>query len=167
MEDTQLLIRIATYYYKENMTYEEIGDIIHVSRFTVSRLLRKAEDLGIVEIKIHEQWEKDEVLAEKLCQKYHLKDAIVLKSLGRSDKILRVGLGVLAAQYLDGHLQSGWTLGVSWGRTLDRLVNSLEPSRKSDIKVVQMMGHAGLANPKIDGPDIARRLAEKYEGKYF
>jgi DNA-binding transcriptional regulator LsrR (DeoR family) len=167
MNETELLIKIAKLYFNQKMTYAEIGEVIHVSRFTVSRLLQKAKDQGIVEIKIHEKWEQNEDLAKQLCKKFSLKDAVVLKRHGRSGRELCDGLGYLAAIYLDQKLQPGWILGVSWGRTLDSLVSRLEPSVKKNIKVVQMMGHAGLVNPKIDGPDLVRRLAEKYEGEYF
>ncbi len=167
MDDRQLLVRIARLYYEQKKTHAEIGDLIHVSRFTVSRLLQRAQELGIVEIKIHDQWEESELLAEQLCAEFSLKEAIVLIRRERSDTELREGLGYLAANYLDRHLQPGWTLGISWGRTLDSLVAMLQPSEKKAIKVVQMMGHAGLKNPEIDGPDLTRRLAEKYESEYF
>lgn len=167
MDETQLLIKIAKLYYEEQMNFSEIGEIIHVSRFTAARLLKKAKDFGIVEIIIHDQWEQNKDLELHLCEKFSLKHAIVLERRGRSESELVKGLAYLAANYLDQLLQPGWTLGVSWGRTLDNLVTELKPTKKKNIKIVQMMGHAGLSNPKIDGPEIVRRLAEKYGGEYY
>lgn len=50
--DKRILVKVAYMYYDENMTQQEIADKLGVSRPSVSRMLQKARQNGIVEIKI-------------------------------------------------------------------------------------------------------------------
>ena len=53
-----LMSEVATLYYKENLTQQEIAETLHLSRQTVSKLLSDAIEEKIVEIIIHNP-EKD------------------------------------------------------------------------------------------------------------
>lgn len=53
------LVRIAQLYYQEEKTQSEIAKIYGVSRPLVSRMLREAKELGIVEIRIRPPRERD------------------------------------------------------------------------------------------------------------
>ena len=58
MVQADLLARVASLYYEDNLTQAEISRHVHTSRSTVSRLLRQARDSGIVEITIHYPWRR-------------------------------------------------------------------------------------------------------------
>ena len=49
---TEELTRIATLYYVDGQTQEELSRRFGISRATVGRMLKKAQDLGIVEIRV-------------------------------------------------------------------------------------------------------------------
>lgn len=54
MDDRALLLaKIATMYYLDNLSQQEISNIVKISRPTVSRALMEAREKGIVEITIH------------------------------------------------------------------------------------------------------------------
>ena len=76
------------------------------------------------------------------------------------------GLGILAADFLDGFLRDGMVLGVSYGRSLAALIQQLVPSKRIDMTVVQILGVLGMGNPLIEGPDLVRQLANAYNANY-
>ncbi len=64
MDQEEMLVQVARYYYEQNLTQAEIGRRINASRSTVSRLLQQALDDGIVKIIINYPWERAHDLEE-------------------------------------------------------------------------------------------------------
>jgi deoxyribonucleoside regulator len=162
----ELLALVAHYYYEEHATQDEIGRRIRSSRSTVSRLLQQAIDRGIVHITIEYPWERARDLERRLVDGFHLREAQVLQSKGRDEAMVRQGMGALAAQLLDGELRDGAVLGISYGRSMASTVAALRPSRRAAIKVVPIIGVLGADTPIIDGPELARRIAQAYGGEF-
>ena len=50
--DLQLMYDIANLYYKDNLKQESIGRRLNISKYKVCRVLRRALDEGIVQIRI-------------------------------------------------------------------------------------------------------------------
>ena len=166
MDHTDLLARVAALYYEENLTQAEISRHIHTSRSTVSRLLREARETGIVEIKVHYPWRRLWEAEQALCRHFPLREAIVLDGDGMRYEEMLEGLGVLAAGYLESILSEGAILGISWGTGIHSMVQALRPVQRIPITVVQMVGAMGMGDPRIDGPELARLLANTFDGKY-
>ncbi len=123
-----LLIRICRMYYIENMTQAEIAHKIGVSRPQISKLLSKARQMGIVEVKIkpHFIW-GDSGIQKKLKEKYNLKNVIIAKEFSED------GISVVApaaAKFLENYLLDGQIVGLSWGRTVTRVVDSITTVKK-------------------------------------
>jgi DNA-binding transcriptional regulator LsrR (DeoR family) len=166
MGSTELLAQVASLYYEDNLTQDKIARRIHTSRSTVSRLLREARKVGIVEIIVHYPWKTAPEIERDLITRFHLRHAQVLVGQGWPyEKILR-GLGELAARYIESVLVENTILGISWGTAVHSTIQALRPSRKMTIVVVQMIGALGTGNPQIDGPDLARQLADVYGGEH-
>lgn len=166
MDQAELLARVASLYYKENLTQAEISRHVHTSRSTVSRLLQQARDSGIVEITVHYPWRRVSELERELCQRFDLREAIVLDAEAMRYAEMLEGLGVLAAGYLETILTEDAILGISWGTAIHSMVQAMQPGQKVPITVVQMIGAVGQGDPRIDGPDLARELASRYDGTY-
>ena len=165
VDHTELLAQVASLYYEENLTQGEIARRIGTSRSTISRLLREARANGVVEIIIHYPWKTVSELERELIERFHLRHARVLAGQGRPYQEILRGLGVLAARYLESVLQERSILGISWGTAVHSTVQALRPERKLPITVVQMIGAVGTGDPLIDGPDLARLLANIYGGE--
>jgi DNA-binding transcriptional regulator LsrR (DeoR family) len=166
MERTELLARVASLYYEKNLTQSEIASQFHISRSTVSRLLQEARDEGIVEIVIHFPWKRSQHLEQQLVESFSLHEARVLASYNENYEQILQGLGILAARYLESIVQPDTVLGISWGTAILSMVQALSPERKVPVTVVQMIGATGAPDPLTDGPELARLLADVYEGKY-
>jgi deoxyribonucleoside regulator len=176
-ERTELLAQIASLYYEDNLTQDEIARRIGTSRSTVSRILQDAREAGVVEITVHYPWRTVPELEGDLVARFGLRQARVLEGRGRPyEEVLR-GLGVLAARYIESILGEDTpsppparVLGISWGMAVHSTVRALRPGRRlptaPQFTVVQMVGAVGEGNPLIDGPDLARLLANVYGGEY-
>ncbi len=125
--EEDLLVRVCKMYYIENMTQAEVAKAIGVSRSQVSKLLSKARKLGIVKIRIKPQfiWGESK-LQERLKKKYKLKNVVIAKE-SVADGIASVA--VVAAKFLSDYLGDGQIVGLSWGRTLARTIDSIATTK--------------------------------------
>jgi deoxyribonucleoside regulator len=165
-ERAELLAQVASMYYEENLTQDEIAHRINQSRSTVSRMLQEARETGVVEIIVHYPWRTAPEIEADLIARFHLHQARVLIGRGRPyEEVLR-GLGVLAARHIESVLRESSVLGISWGMAVYNAVRALRPERKLPITAVQMVGAVGEGDPMIDGPDLARLLASAYGGEH-
>ena len=165
-ERAERLAQVASMYYEENLTQDEIARRVDQSRSTVSRMLHEARETGVVEITVHYPWKRIPKLEADMVDRFGLHHARVL--LGRSlsyEEILR-GLGVIAARYVASVLEENTVLGISWGAAVYRTVRALRPERRLEITAVPIVGAVGKGDPLIDGPDLVRLLANVCGGEY-
>jgi len=169
---TSQIIRAAELYYERNLSQQEIARILGTSRTSVSRLLADAREKGVVEITINRPVAKQAGLSEQIRQRFDLRDVVVVNGSEEDERSLR-NVGEAAAELLLSILEDNNTVGISWGQTLYHMVEALDNAFLTDItnqvngvEIVQMVGSLGGGDPKIDGPDLARRMAQKLNGSY-
>lgn len=163
----ELLAQIAGYYYLQDLKQEEIARRTGYSRSMVSRLLSEARDAGIVQVTVNFPQKRCRDLEDALVQTFNLRTVRVLArgTLGH-DQMLRK-LGMMAARLVEELVASGAKkIGVSWGASLTETVSALHRLDYADTRVYQIVGSAGAADPEVDGPEVARRLAEALGGQY-
>jgi len=165
-QDRDFLVEIATLYYREELSQQEIADRFGVSRATVSNLLRKCREEGIVEIRIRESPSLAYGLESELKSRFSLEKAIVTHT-ELDDEHTKITVGKAAADHLAATLRDGLKIGISWGTTLYQLVTHLSLARPpTGTMVAQLIGALGSINPRFDGFELARSLAEKLHGEY-
>jgi len=170
--DEQLLLaEVAHRYYIEDQTQEQIAKSIGVSRSNVSRMLKEARRLGLVEIRIHHPLATDQDLRGALIDAFGLSDCLVLaQSDAPSDTSpdsVADRVGALAARYLDEHLDDHSVVGVGWGSTVYHVVISRHLRKRTGATVVQLMGSVGGATPDIDGAQVAGRLGRTLGARVY
>jgi DNA-binding transcriptional regulator LsrR (DeoR family) len=168
---TDLLVTVASLYYELNQNQQQIADRLEISRSSVSRMIKEARDLGIVEIRIHKPVNRDFYLEQALIEQFGLQDAYVLGTSGdvREDEAL-YGVGRLAAGYLQrviGNMPPHTCIGTAWGTGAHAAISNLPEDRTRQIDVVQLLGSVSVSDPLIDGPDLARLLAAKLGGRHY
>ncbi len=160
----RLLSKVSELYYLQQHTQQQIANRLHVSRPKVSRLIQQAREEGIVQINVVSRGSFLE-LETDLEQRYKLEEVLIVDADAASgDQMLRQQLGTAAAAYLLRTLAAGDILGVTWGRTLQALVQSLQPQSPNDVQVVQMMGGFGPPEAETHAADLSRRLAQLLAG---
>lgn len=163
-----ILAMVANLYYNYNLTQNQIADRIYTSRSKVSRLLKEAREVGIVEIYIREMWERQLDQEEVIKNKFHLKNIRVIKNkeTGMEEGLQR--LGEVAAYYLDSVVKENMVIGISWGNTLYNIVKCISKKNRKNIPVtvVPIMGAVHTKNPERDIIDMTKNLALAYGGEY-
>jgi DNA-binding transcriptional regulator LsrR (DeoR family) len=131
----------------------------------VSRLLKRAQDEGIVRITVGVPHGVFPELEEELQALYGLKRAIVVDTVEDDEQILR-DIGAAAAYYLETTLKNGEIVGISsWSATLLSMVDALHGLPASvHAQVVQILG--GLGNPAAEAHanSLTHRLARLLHG---
>ncbi len=164
--DDNLLISIAKLYYVEGLSQQEIADRISVSRPTVSNLLKRCKEEGIVEIRIKETNSLLYALQREIKSSFGLREVVVVPS-SPDEWITVEETGRAAAELLARSLKDGTRIGISWGVTTYKAVLALNVAPKyQNIEVRQLVGALGSINPIYDGYELARTLALKLNGSF-
>ncbi len=161
----ELLAEVASLYYEQELSQNEIAEKFYISRSKVSRLLSLAKEKRIVTFKIHHTGERSYELEQMLKRKYHLNEAIVLNSNSFDyDQILHL-MGEFAAQYINHQLKMNQIIGISWGKSIAQTIEALEPDKKLRLEIVQIIGGTLVQNPVIDVPALTHKMVEKFNAQ--
>jgi len=159
--DDERLAEIASWYYEEGLDQAAIARRLGCSRSMVSRYLKEARARGLVEIRVRHPLKTDPLLAKALQGAFPLREALVLADPPSDPRSLLRRLGELGARALQQRLRPGIRIGVSWGTAVYEVVRAMPELPVSRAQVVQIIGALGAGDPMIDGPELARWLAEK------
>ncbi len=166
-ERHRFLAEVASLYYEANLTQSEIAKELDISRSSVSRLLSEAREAGVVDITV--RWPSDAMsdLGQRLKQIFDIDDVRIVYSGERGYTQVLETLGRVAAGLLERKLQDNMTLGISWNTGVYQVVRAFRAAHRMGVKVVQLTGSVGMVNPILDGPDLARWLAQMLGGQYL
>jgi DNA-binding transcriptional regulator LsrR (DeoR family) len=159
-----LLARIAHRYYVANQTQEEIGREFGFSRPKVQRLLDRARQSGIVDIRIALPTGLNLVLEDELRSTFGLLDAIVAPSHTDPDE-QREAVVRAAADYLELRLPPGAVVAVGMGRNTGGIARFYRPTRRLDRTFVSAMGGSPAVAAPTNPNEICRALAESSGGR--
>ncbi len=160
--NTKLVIKVANLYYKDGLTQESISKKLKISKYQVNRILKRAVSSGIVQINIIDPASNISNLEEKLEREFNLKRAIVVENDGLSDVELKSKLGQATAGYLLEIIKDGDIIGVSWGTTVNEVINYLPPEINKSVEIVQITGGSHELSVNLNCHDITRRFASKF-----
>jgi len=156
----RLLYKIAHVYYIEGLSQKQIGLRFGLSRIKVSRMLKQARDLKIVQITLSPGNERTDRLEQQIEAIYGLHEAVVVSIEPENTKkdILRV-LGSAAAECLVRSIQGNETIAITWGHTILAAVDSLPTANWPDVRIVQSLGGLSQPDSRINAADLAQRTA--------
>lgn len=157
------LTEVLHLYYEEGLNQKEIGKIMKVSVSTVSRMLKEAQDMGMVEIVIKYPYATIPSLAKEVKEKYGLKDAFVLPTTGATYFDLVKSLGQVASIILDKYLTDGQTMGISLGLSVAATIRAYQGAPKKNSRILRLQGAADFEI--MEGTNLAQTLAEKVQGE--
>lgn len=156
----RLLTKVARMYHERGIRQADIADTLHLSQARVSRLLKRAAELGIVRTVVVVSQGVHTELEEALEERYGLAEAVVVDVEGDDQDVI-AGLGSAAADYLESTLTGGERIGISsWSQTLLSAVDRLRPFRTSGADTVtQMLGGAGAPGAQAQANRLLSELA--------
>jgi DNA-binding transcriptional regulator LsrR (DeoR family) len=161
----RLTTRVASLYHERGLGQTQIAEQLGLSQARVSRLLKQAEQLGIVKITVHVPEGVHAEVEALLEQRYRLDEAIVVEvepTALRDDEAMARSLASTVASHLELMVPSLEAIGVSsWSSTLLAAVNAMRPTGPGTTKsVVQVLGGVGFANAQRFATRLTERLAQ-------
>lgn len=149
------LAHVARRYYLEGRSRVEIAEELGLSRFKIARLLDEARERGIVTISVAAPGAIDGDLSRRLREAFGLRRAIAVATPTESSEVVQHALGRVAAQLLEEIVHHGDVVGLTAGRTLSVMAESLTSLSRADV--VQL---AGVAGPiQNAGVEVIRRVS--------
>lgn len=140
MSDLGILSQVAHMYYNQNMLQPEIAGKLYFSRAKVSRMLKRAREMGVVDIYVKRYLDRMPSIEQKLQRIFPLKEAIVLSKGDEEQEETLEGLTNFAALYVSELLKNKGIMGITGGGTVQRVIKKLPKVDVSDMHVVQVIG---------------------------
>ncbi|OQM77639.1 sugar-binding transcriptional regulator [Manganibacter manganicus] len=158
----RLRIRAAWMYFIEQMTQNEIAEVLGVGRVTVVRMLAEARARNEVRIAIESELGEIVSLERALERTFGLQQALVAPlSTPESDPI--PAIAARTGAFVSETMRSGMRVGVGWGRTLFSSLPFIGAHTLSDFKVISLLGGVGVAR-QINPAEFAWRFAQAFQG---
>ncbi len=141
LPDLRVITKVARLYYEERLTQAEIAGKLGISQVAVSRLLKKAEEYGIVRTTVITPPGAFAELEGLLEAKFALMQVVIAEASRDTEEAVIKAIGSAAAQLLESTLKTGEVIGISsWSASLLSMVDQMHPIRKiQNSTVVQMI----------------------------
>ena len=133
-----ILVKVAWYYYMENMTQQQIAEFLDIPRMRVVKLLSQAKDEGIIQFKINQTIEKKVGIENSLMEKYSLNDAVVVPVSNPEN--INECLAKAAASYIDEKTKDGDYINIGFGRIVSNTLSILMYNTEKEISFVSLTG---------------------------
>ncbi|PKO16307.1 MAG: hypothetical protein CVU39_08055 [Chloroflexi bacterium HGW-Chloroflexi-10] len=158
-DEYRLCVRVALLYYENNLTQNEIGEMLGYSRVKINRVLRQARDAGIVEICIHTPETDYYLLEDQLVMKYGLRDACIVQDADEGQELyLTLARGAIG--WLGSRLEPGMRIGLGLGRTISHLPQVFQLERQVNCTFTEVVGAASDFSGGITSYNVISKLAE-------
>ena len=141
LNDIDTKVQVANLYYRQNLSQQEIANELNISRTTVSRILKKCIEEGIVSIHIKNTSMYQYELEQKLTNKYKLKHICVVSNKEERDLTLKA-IGESTSDYLRSIIHKNVSIGISAGTTIASIIYQFHAIDDNSVDVYQMMGDA-------------------------
>lgn len=161
-----LLVAVAKMYYIQGLSQQEISDKINLSRSNVSRLLKTCVEQKVVEFRINDTSSIGLELQNRIKRLFSLKEVLVVPT--HPDPVRnKMNLGEMVVNYLEGILQMGMLLGVSWGTTMYHVSKAFRLNCETRVDVIQLVGGIGAKSIDTDGHEITKSFANALNGNAY
>jgi DNA-binding transcriptional regulator LsrR (DeoR family) len=156
--DPDLLVRASRLYYLEDRGQAEIARLLRISRPGVSRLLRRAREAKIVEIRVREAPEGEDWMP--LGRRLGVKELLVAPHAGVE------AVGRLGARVFERMVRGDDVVGLTAGTTLAAFVASVAPARPVPIDIVPLVGALWDTGEDFDCSFLCQELRRRTGGTH-
>lgn len=152
-------------YFIEQMTQNEIADVLGVGRVSVVRMLAEARARNEVKIGIESELAETVCLERALERTFGLQRALIAPlSSPEADPI--PAISARTGSYLSDAMRSGMRVGVGWGRTLFSTLQFIGAKQLNDFQVISLLGGVGAAR-RYNPAEFAWRFAQIFQGEGY
>ncbi|WLS10177.1 sugar-binding domain-containing protein (plasmid) [Shinella sumterensis] len=178
LEDDELMIRAAWYYYVGGLNQEMTANRLGLTRARVNKMLSEARESGLVSISIDHQRVGVLPIEDLLSRRFGLDFCISTPAFGFNDaspadsdirkQIAFRAVGVAAANHLKTLLAENETItvGTGWGRTIEQMTLHLAGVRAPHARFISVMGSL-TANNAYNPFEVVHNLARRTGAQGF
>ena len=170
MTDMEQLLAVAKMYYEQGLTQQEIDEKVFLSRSHVSRMLKEARALGIVEIIIRSPFENHVSLEMSLAERFGMEKILVAYTENTGPREEFNSVCSMGASYLNSILTNRSVLAVSKGKTVAATIGALDDEESKALSCRHSATREVLrcrkdVNTFISGVDTMLYWAERMDEK--
>lgn len=162
--DQQILhVHVAMQNLAHGRPLNEIAEEIGRSRFATARMVRRARELGLIEVRPTMPVPIDANLSARIARQFGLRSALVVATRSTDDAEVREALASVTARYLSETVEEDDVLGVAPGRTLARASREIDQLPSADV--VQL---TGIGWPRLEeGAEVVSAIGRAAGGATF
>jgi DNA-binding transcriptional regulator LsrR (DeoR family) len=161
--EPDLTTEIAALYYADEVTQEELSQRFGMSRAKIGRLLKRAREEGIVEIRVRAHRGVSVEIEQEFIRRFCIDQLIVAPDHRDLDQ-QRAGLAALVAAYLN-LLRDGMIVAVGMGRNVGAVADGIVSPNQRSVTFVSAIGGSLRAGEIMNPDHIGRRLAARFGGE--
>lgn len=143
MNEIRIMVAAAQLCYQQEMTQEEVGKLLGISRPKVSRLLSQARENGIVEIIVRNPITHNIQVQSDLIKAYNLRDAVVTPHIIDKPDVIVPRIASAAAKYIMDNLPDRSILAVGRGHAIYETASCFSASKYQRPTVIPLSGAIG------------------------
>lgn len=164
-----LMNEVVYYYYLQKNTMVEISEKLGISKSTVSRLLKRAEEENVISFQMAPDPLECIHLEQTISDRFNLDTVLVtpvnLTTGPVSPDTIKKQVALEGARYLQRIITDDDIIGFTWGGTMYHLIQYLNPCRRKGAKIITLHGSIANCNPKFAVDTLVKRAAMAFGGK--
>ena len=157
------VIEIASLYYYQDVTQDDLSRRFSLSRAKISRLLKRAREEGVVEIRVHQHSSVSNELEQEFIARFAI-DRLLVSLDQRDADAQRQAVAGLVAGHLVKTLTDGMIVATGMGRNVAAVADCVPQTRRA-VTFVCAIGGSARAGEHMNPDHICRRLAVRFGGE--
>jgi len=166
VDDERLMVKVCEMYYDQDIHQKAIAKSLGISRPTVSRLLKNAKALGIVEINIKTLEGTQFIPLERQVKKQFGLNEVLIVETCQDPEAQKKLVGEAAAQYLMTIFKDNDIVGISMGSTLRCIPEYLKPKTAKNLSFIPLIGGMGYLKRELHSNYLVEEFAKNTEGAF-
>ena len=158
------VIEIASLYYYDDVTQEELSRRFGISRAKISRLLKRARNEGVVQIRVLQHSNTRKELESEFIERFGI-DRLLVSIDGKDADAQRSAVAGLVADHLVKTIGDGMIVAVGMGRNVASVADHLPAVPRRSVTFVAAIGGSVRAGEIMNADHICRRLAIQFGGE--
>jgi DNA-binding transcriptional regulator LsrR (DeoR family) len=167
LKGEEALAVVTWLYHNRKLTQQQIAKELGISRPTVMRMLRQAEEAGLVSVSLRLDILQRMEASRRIADHFGLREVFIVPTskMDTPGEILRA-VGRTGALYLQAKLKPEDTLAVAWGKALYEVACALPDHPISGLVVAQSMGGLNSGTSAIPSR-VTSLVAEKLHARIY
>lgn len=159
-----LLSEVARRYHVEGETQDAIARALGLSRMKVNRLLRGAQEAGLVEVRVRFHSTQTRAIERDMRARFGLRHVLLAPHASTPER-RRANVAAVVRGYLEANLRDGLTVAVGMGRNVAAVAHTQVQAGFEGLSFVSGSGGATEAGDTGNADHICRALARRFGGR--